>query len=497
MLKFFRKYHKWLGIISVFFIILISLSGIVLNHRKLLSNIDLSRNVMPKQYRLVKWNNAALRSDIKLNNNKILIYGNIGVWETDSTFSWFKNFNKGFENGIDNRKICKIYQRANGELFAASLFGLYKYENNKWNKIKEPFADTHIVDIDTVAGAYAVLTRSYLYLTKDFESFKKIAIKPEKSYDNKTGLFKTLWVIHSGEIWGISGILIVDLIAFIFIFLSITGVVIFFRPSLIRKKLSKNKDTENIKKISSWSLNWHNKIGWTTAVLLLLTTITGMFLRPPLLIPIANAKVSKIPFSELDTPNQWFDKLRRIKFDQKRKCYYLATIDGIFKLKSLNATPEYIEKQPPVSMMGVNAFDFENSDNLIVGSFNGLYLWNLETFEYKNAIKSIKKEEKHRSFLSANQVTAYIKHYYKDKLFVDYNTGIKNLQGKEANIKMPEEIKNTPISLWNVALEFHTGRIYQSVIGGFYFLIVPVSGIISIFLIVSGFWVWYKIHRKK
>jgi hypothetical protein len=35
-------------------------------------------------------------------------------------------------------------------------------------------------------------------------------------------------------------------------------------------------------------------------VVLLLTTLTGIFLRPPLLIAIANSRVGKIPYSILD-----------------------------------------------------------------------------------------------------------------------------------------------------------------------------------------------------
>jgi hypothetical protein len=42
-----------------------------------------------------------------------------------------------------------------------------------------------------------------------------------------------------------------------------------------------------------------------------------MFLRPPLLITIANARVGKIPWSVLDTPNPWEDKLRAVIFDEE------------------------------------------------------------------------------------------------------------------------------------------------------------------------------------
>jgi len=380
-------------------------------------------------------------------------------------------------------------------LFAGTLFGLYEFVNGKWHKIDLPVEEEHVVDIDTVKDGYAILMRSEVLLTSDFKNFEVKYLKSEKNYNNKVGLFKTLWLIHSGEIWGNTGILLVDLVGVIFIFLSVTGVIIFFRPRLIRRKDKNNEVVIKSKNISLWSLRWHNKAGWVSALFLLITSITGMFLRPPLLIPVANVQVSKIPYTLLDTPNQWYDKLRRIKYDEHRECYYLATIDGIFKFKDLDSEPEFISIQPPVSMMGINVFEYENVDFLLVGSFNGLYRWNLNTYEYKNMIKQVSKQSKRKGFLSDNRVTGFLRNYKNEFLFVDYNSGIKNLDNEKFVVAMPDKIKNLPISLWNAALEFHTGRIYEGVLGGLYILVVPVSGFISVFLVVSGFWVWFKKYR--
>lgn len=54
----------------------------------------------------------------------------------------------------------------------------------------------------------------------------------------------------------------------------------------------------------------NRKIGIWIALLLLFNVVTGMFLRPPLLIPIASSRVGKIPLSMLDSDNAWADKLR-------------------------------------------------------------------------------------------------------------------------------------------------------------------------------------------
>jgi uncharacterized iron-regulated membrane protein len=61
---------------------------------------------------------------------------------------------------------------------------------------------------------------------------------------------------------------------------------------------------------------------------------------------------------------------------------------------------------------------------------------------------------------------------------------------------MPEKIAGQPISLWNTALEIHTGRIFQSILGDFYILIVPLTGLSLLFILISGFVVWFKLFRK-
>jgi uncharacterized iron-regulated membrane protein len=53
------------------------------------------------------------------------------------------------------------------------------------------------------------------------------------------------------------------------------------------------------------------------------------------------------------------------------------------------------------------------------------------------------------------------------------------------------------MSLWNTALEIHTGRIFEPIVGPFYILYVPLAGLCLIMVLVSGFFIWWKVHRKK
>lgn len=521
-MKFLRKYHKWAGIILAFFLLIFSVSGIILNHRELLSSMDVSRSLLPANYNYKHWNNAAVRSSEKISADSILVYGNIGIWLTDSTASAFSDFNSGFPKGIDNRKIFKVFKSSTSELLAGTQFGLYRFVSGKWNKLHLPVHESNVVDIAERMGETYIMTRSHVLKTSDLEHFQVLHLPAPDGYDNKIGLFKTFWVIHSGEIYGITGKLLVDLMGLVLTFLTITGLIIWInRKSLKLRnkerhpkkeeghrnrklKLShlifriSGKDTKHIKSQFKWNLKWHNKIGWITLVFVLLTVVTGMFLRPPFLIAINDARVAKIPHTELDTDNAWFDILRRIIYIPEKDEFIVSTYEGFYKADPDFKSIDNFNSQPPASIMGVTVLQEISPEKILVGSFEGLFVWNTETGDVWDMMKG---EWWHAPEVKGPpvgdfKITGMITDLKKPVVF-DYTKGsFLSFNGTEFP-DMPVEIsERSPISLWNVALEFHTGRIFEFMMGLMYFLIVPLVGLASILLSISGFIVWWKHHRR-
>ena len=66
--KTWRKYHKWVGIIITFFLIMFCLSGIILNHRQTFADINVSRALLPSHYSFEQWNNGLLRGTLCYND---------------------------------------------------------------------------------------------------------------------------------------------------------------------------------------------------------------------------------------------------------------------------------------------------------------------------------------------------------------------------------------------------------------------------------------------
>jgi len=497
MYKFFRKIHKWVGVIIALLIIIFSLSGIILNHRQIFSSVDIKRSILPKEYQYKNWNNAAVRATLKVGTNRFLVYGNIGIWQTDSSFVQFNDFNVGLPQGIDNRKIFKVLSTEKA-LLAGTLFGLYGFNpaKKRWTKILLPVYEENVVDILQKGDSTFVMTRSNLLVSTNLKQFEIIKLPQPKNYDNKVGLFKTLWVIHSGEIYGVAGKLLVDLVALVFILLSIGGVILFFSKKELKKNKSDKAKRDKWKKTHKWNLKWHNRIGWITGLFLFVTTLTGIFLRPPLLIAIANSRVNKIPGTELATLNPWFDVLRRIVFIPDQNIYIVSTSEGFYYFdKGFKMEAKLFDPQPPASIMGVTELECLDKDDLMVGSFEGLFKWNYKTGEVYDLIKKQKyiRPTKIGPPIGDYKISGFSTDFHNQNIAFDYEKGGMNInKGVDFSVMPENVIEKSPVSLWNLALEIHTGRIYGAFLGIFYILVVPLVGILLLFTLITGIVLWVK-----
>jgi hypothetical protein len=500
-IKKLKKYHKWPGLIIGFILIYYAVSGILMNHRGLISGIDVSRKYLPENYTYKNWNQAALKGNIVLSKDSILLFGNIGVWLTDSTNSQFVDFNNGFPKGMDNRKIFDLHLTEKNNLYAATLFGLYYFDfkNHHWQNIPIDVDIERFVSVISRQDTLIAMNRSYIFKGIDkgiSTEFEKIQVKSPLGYKNDVGLFETMWQIHSGEIFGLPGQLFVDFLGVLIIVLSCTGIIYFFFPRIIKRRKKKAKEVKNLASTIKFSLKWHNKIGAWFIVFLVLLALTGMFLRPPLLIPIANSRIPAIKFTHLDQPNPWYDDLRDLVYDENRDTYILAGYNGLYQLKSLTSAPVLFKSQPPISVMGINVFEKFDDKSYLVGSFSGLFLWNPDNpFIYDFITGKPYQNISRGNPFGSYAITGIING--NDHYIVDYDKGVIAYCNSQQFPEMPGNIiENTPISLWNLTLEIHTGRIFHFIFKDFYILIVPLTGIVSIIVIISGYLIWRRKKKK-
>lgn len=116
-----RKHHKWFGLGISFFMLMFCISGILLNHRSLIKDVNVSREYLPSRYEFHNWNGGLLRGTLDIDSNlkgdmqakndscrSLLLYGNGGLWLTDTKASSFTDFNKGLPKGADYRQIKNV-----------------------------------------------------------------------------------------------------------------------------------------------------------------------------------------------------------------------------------------------------------------------------------------------------------------------------------------------------------------------------------------------------
>ena len=540
-----KKYHRWFGLVLSVFMLVFSVSGIILNHREVFSGCEVSRKWLPASYHIKNFNNGVVKGTVvkksaahslsSENCDSVLAYGCAGVFLTDSRLSTWQDFNAGLPESIDERNVRHVVKVKDGSLWCAALRDVYRYDENshRWKKVELPGNEERIMDVALAKDSMTVvaLTRSRLFTIVPFVQYGEIVkigksssetyrveskiIPAPKKYEPKTTLFKLVWHLHSGEFFGLPGKLVVDAIALVLIVLSITGILLFILPYGIRraKKLAAKARMKRLGKQFAWNMKWHNKIGYVTIVLTLWIAITGMCLRPPLMVPLV---LSKLPQAVGEDGNVWQDKLRAIRWDAVQGDWLVSTSEGFLRVdEDFSQAPKMLpdDECPKLSPMGVTVWESDGKGGWIVGSFRGIYRWNPVNHSLNQILDYFTgkpSEETSMIPISDNLVCGYSEDFLGGKpLVFDFAKGVEDAKGQAVALcnDEPKTSRNeksmsdlicetAPMSLWNVALELHVGRCYSPFLGPLSDLFVFLSGLLITLVLLSGYIISHR-RRKK
>ena len=509
-------------------------------------------------------------------SDSILVYGCAGVFLTDYQLSTWQDFNAGLPKSIDERNVRHLVQARDGSLWCAALRDVYRYDENaqQWKKVELPGNEERIMDVALGKNSIQVvaLTRSRIFEITPIASNIDVSESPSslassakggvsekspdifekksggfsekvgtflgkyrveakiipapKNYEPKTTLFKLVWHLHSGEFFGLPGKLVVDAIALVLIVLSITGIIRFILPYGIRRAKKVKSEERRVKnslaaknrmkrlgKLFAWNMKWHNKIGYVTIVLTLWIAITGMCLRPPLMVPLV---LSKLPQAVGEDGNVWQDKLRAIRWDAVQGDWLVSTSEGFLRVdEDFSQAPKMLpdDECPKLSPMGVTVWESDGKGGWIVGSFRGIYRWNPVNHSLNQILDYFTgkpSEETSMIPISDNLVCGYSEDFLGGKpLGFDFAKGVEDAKGQAVALcnDEPKKSRNeesmsdlicetAPMSLWNVALELHVGRCYSPFLGPLSDLFVFLSGLLITLVLLSGYIISHR-RRKK
>ncbi len=498
--------HKYLGLILLLFLAWMSLSGVILNHPSLIKKISISEFLVPKHYHPDNWNRSAMKGIEQVDANTYLTFGYEGVYISRNKGNSFTSFMAGDfpHSAWERRTNHLVHLTSKNQILAATNSGLYISDliKGEWRKIILPANHEPVQKILLNGDTCIVVTRSAIYTTTidNLNAFNRFL--PEKVAQNsQIPMFRVFLQLHDGSIWGLPGKLLWDIAGLILFFLSISAFYIWYYPKKWKRRYIKEniQASKSEKELRSLFLKYHKKFGWYSAILLITIILTGIFLRPPFLIAIAQSSILEKYYPEWKHSNPWHKKINNALFDSKNNLLVLECDDGLWAGDiSGRFAFERLQLPIPISAMGAKVFEEEKAGVWLVGSFSGLFRCSLSDNRIESLL-NVKMQSK-RGRPSSIFVTGIIKNIGGEIYILDHYKGLSDLKGNRYPylFPMPQEVKEKfKMPLWNWLFELHNARIFRGIMGQFYMLVIPLLGMASLFILISGIFDYWYVRIKK
>lgn len=501
-----RWLHKVFGLILIPFLIWMSISGIILNHPHLTASINMPAWLIPGEYDVKNWNRSSIIGAVRSKDGRLFLYGKKGVWQVTSEKT-VENLGEGFPKAALYKKTNHLVLLTRGKdssLLAATDGGLYFTHLNDpvWRKVDLPGPSEKLKKILQIGSQLVVVGESNFYQgqfsANDFPSFKKVT--PNRfEQEKRVTLVQLFFDLHDGKIWGLWGQLLMDLMGLIIIFASVTGFYVWFWPWRKRKIHTIQFKSKVINRLRSWN-KWHIKVGAVVAVFFLILAATGLFMRPPFLVAIAEKSTPAKYYPGKLSSNPWEHKILNALYDAQRQRIVIAASDGLWAGDAKLSKPfRKIELNVPIFVMGPTHFEVMDNGHYRVASFSGIFDYDPDKKLAINILTG-KRAEKVSTVRPAEiMVTGYFETMDGSKWITAHEQGICDLQGKPVVLWPVPTTMNEQhtLSLWNYMFEMHNGRLFKFVLGNFYILLIPLGSIGFLLLTLCGLFDWaYRKFRK-
>lgn len=506
--KIFKKskwIHKYLGLIVLTFLTWMSITGIILNHPNLISKLSVSSKIVPKSYTPNNWNRSSMKGIIydKDNDSTLYVYGRQGIHiSTDNGESYKPFMNGRYPQSPYPRRTNHVFYEK-GLMLSATNTGLFQYDfiNKIWKDCPIGRKDEKIVKIIKTKDKLIALSDSHIYTSEinNKLNFKETSLKKDIK-EKRIRLIQVFLELHDGSIFGLPGKIIWDIVGLILLFLCYSAFYIWYFPKKSKKLLKRKKERQSPKTINRFKFifKYHKKLGWYAGILLIIITITGIFLRPPLIATLAGKTISASLYPSSESNNQWEHKINNALYDSLNDKLVIECKDGIWTGTTQEGSLfKKIEIPVRIFAMGATVFRESKSGEWLIGSFGGLSSYNLQTGETKAIL--LKGVSKSSGRPARTMVTACITVPDSSMYILGHTKGICNLNGEKLNdvLHMPKYISEEfRLPLWNYFFEIHNARIFRSFIGKYYILVIPLLGLLTLLVMLSGI-IDYLYRRRK
>ena len=496
--KLYKKskwYHKYFGLILIFFLIEMSVSGIILNHKEVFYKYDMPSFLTPSNYDIKNFSRSAIIDFIK-KDDYYYIAGKKGVYRAkDEEELNFKPLFDGLSPYTLKRKSYDL-QEIKNYIFLATEDGLYYLKSGEetWKKI----FDVNEVIKKTIKkddNHLFVFSESNIYIL-DVRSLKIKKITPQREGRRFVTAVEVFFHMHDGRIWGLPGRILFDFMGLVIIFLSVSAFYMWYIP----KKINKRKgNLKNNRKFYRFFHKYHKKIGVYTFIFVIIISFTAIFMRPPFIAAITDVIWPRWTYLSKIPENPWEKRIENGLYDKARNKLIIQTSEYLWEwnIRDDDFSEKAVKSKQkwPLFIMGATYLETDEDNNYIMGSFSGFFKFYPEENKYVNLVKTADKYNRIKPDKEAMVAGAF---KYKGKYYIaTHLQGLKDLNGNKAVLfKQPKIMNDIKMPLWNWNFELHNGRIFKFIIGKYYIILVPFSAVFFFLVMISGLYDWFFIAVK-
>ncbi len=494
-----KTIHKYLGLVLGLYLLAMGASGLLLNHPEWIRSIDAPQNLVPAAYSYQNWNRMLIRGGSITADGTWYLAGKSGIARSDDQGRSFSILNEGFPTSAYDRDTANLLilneDSAERILLAATRSGLYqKQGNDPWAQIPlpgTPSSPRMVALVKTKNQIVAFSETGAWQADAANLNFTPVELAvAEQNSAAKVPLFRVLHDIHNGAILGTPGKILLDVSGIILVVLGASGLVIWFVPWRNRKLPTLRQSPGTFFR---WCWKYHLKLGIWIVVILMILAGSGIFLRPPLLLAtVTHSLDSDNPLLRFSPRSSGFGGKIQAATTVGNGTIVLSTQSGLWRGPAhLDGAFQRLQLPVPIHGMGVTVLERMADNQLLIGSFNGLFVVD----EKQGRIWRLRRPglQESNPYQSNDLVSGVV--MAGDQPFVrfDYHDGMLPMTAGQRSLPtMPTEIAAAaPMSLWHYLFEFHNGRIFEPWLGPWYLLIIPFSGIILLLLCLSGAYDWW------
>ncbi|SDZ77736.1 PepSY-associated TM region [Desulfuromusa kysingii] len=495
LFKLSRSLHKYSGLIFFVYFLLMAISGVLLNHPKLIRKVSVPLQITPASHTLSNGNRMAIRESI-VDGDSIYLAGRGGVWQSNDNGLNFVKIDTGFPSAsYVQDTFCLSLDKKYNRLFAGTRNGLYVYNftTEKWVNI--PFGATDnepIMDLLQINNRLLLFTQQHCYSAALETQDPRFSIEPlrfdAQSRPQSARITHFFLKVHDGSILGIAGRLFVDTTGLVLAFLCVTGLTVWWLPRYAKNSIRHGNRRFNLK----WCYRNHLHVGAYAFAFISIIALSGVLIRPPFVKPLA---IFQVPLwtLPLESRGAWQPRIDKALFEPESETLWVATRHGFFSGQADFSQP--LQKQiinVPHSGMGTNVFEALPKQQLLIGSFSGLYIWDLPDHQ----ILPLPQHKKDAQLAKNNyRATGIIIKDDSPQYVADYRRGVVPLTATHP-LQLPPQMAMTSMSLWHFLFELHNGRIFRQWLGPATWLLIPLGGFLMLSNLITGFYDWLWRSRK-